>query len=84
MTERTPVVFVHGLWLHATSWQDWAQCFADAGFDPIMPEWPGVPDTVSAARAVPERQAGVGVAEIYPADPQVNSRFAPPPLLGGQ
>ncbi|MEU0868806.1 alpha/beta hydrolase [Nocardia brasiliensis] len=83
MTERIPVVFVHGLWLHATSWQDWAQCFADAGFDPLMPEWPGVPDTVSAARAVPERQAGVGVAEISAAYAEVIRGLPRPPVLVG-
>ncbi len=26
-----PVVFVHGLWLHATSWDPWADFFKQAG-----------------------------------------------------
>ena len=30
-TYRTPVVFIHGLWLHATSWATWASLFGDAG-----------------------------------------------------
>ena len=25
----TPVVFIHGLWLHATSWQPWVDLFRD-------------------------------------------------------
>ena len=27
---KTPVVFIHGLWLHATSWQPWQELFAEA------------------------------------------------------
>jgi non-heme chloroperoxidase len=38
------VVFVHGLWLHSTSWQRWADRFREACYDPVTPEWPGVPD----------------------------------------
>ena len=34
----TPVVFIHGLWLHATSWQPWVDLFREAGYDPIAPE----------------------------------------------
>ncbi len=37
----TPVVFIHGLWLHATSWESWAELFSAAGYDPIAPGWPG-------------------------------------------
>jgi len=28
---RTPVVFVHGLWLLPSSWDRWATLFEDAG-----------------------------------------------------
>jgi non-heme chloroperoxidase len=31
---RTPVVFVHGLWLPASSWDRWAAFVADAGTPP--------------------------------------------------
>ncbi|WP_406210208.1 alpha/beta fold hydrolase [Kitasatospora sp. NBC_01560] len=61
---KTPVMFVHGLWLHSTSWQPWAERFEAAGYRPVMPEWPGVPDTVAAARQDPDAQAGTGLAEI--------------------
>ena len=34
MTEaRPPVIFIHGLWLHATSWQPWIDLFTEAGYD---------------------------------------------------
>ena len=34
--ERTPVVFVHGLWLHASSWNPWLELFRDAGYEPVF------------------------------------------------
>ena len=38
---KGPVVFIHGLWLHASSWQPWQELFADAGYEPSAPGWPG-------------------------------------------
>lgn len=63
-TPGTPVVFVHGLWLHADSWGPWVEYFRDAGYQPIAPGWPGDPDTVEEARANPEPLANHGVDEI--------------------
>ncbi|HCU49641.1 MAG TPA: alpha/beta hydrolase, partial [Micromonosporaceae bacterium] len=59
-----PVVFVHGLWLHATSWQSWIELFREAGYEPIAPGWPGEPATVSEARANPQAVAGHGITAI--------------------
>jgi len=53
MTGRA-VVFIHGLWLHATSWTPWMDLFRDNGYQPIAPGWPGEPDTVEEARNHPE------------------------------
>jgi non-heme chloroperoxidase len=60
----TPVVFIHGLWLHATSWQPWIEKFTEAGYDPIAPEWPGGAATVAEARATPGAVAPYGVAAV--------------------
>jgi hypothetical protein len=57
-----PVVFIHGLWLHPLSWTEWAGLFQAAGYRTMAPGWPGVPDTVQAARANPD--SGVTVAEL--------------------
>jgi pimeloyl-ACP methyl ester carboxylesterase len=51
---RTPVVFIHGLWLHATSWGPWLDLYREAGYEPIAPGWLGEPATVAEARAHPE------------------------------
>jgi non-heme chloroperoxidase len=61
---KTPVVFVHGLWLLPSSWQNWMDLFEEAGFAPLAPGWPGDPDSVEAARANPQALAGVGVVAV--------------------
>ena len=60
----TPVVFVHGLWLHATSWDPWVDFFKEAGYVPTAPGWPGDGDTVADTREHPERVAGVGIEDV--------------------
>jgi pimeloyl-ACP methyl ester carboxylesterase len=59
--DRTPVVFIHGLWLHASSWTPWVERFREAGYDPIAPGWPGEPASLTEARAHPEAVAGTGI-----------------------
>jgi pimeloyl-ACP methyl ester carboxylesterase len=50
---KTPVVFIHGLWLLPSSWANWADFFAQAGYAPLTPDWPDDPATVEEARANP-------------------------------
>ncbi len=47
------VVFVHGLWLHHTSWQPWIELFREHGYEAVAPPWPGEPATVAEARRDP-------------------------------
>ena len=61
---RTPVVFVHGLWLIRTSWERWEKLFDEAGYAPIAADWPDDPASVEAARADPDAFAGKGVAQV--------------------
>src|SRR5580692_2330972 len=58
---RTPVVFIHGMWLHASSWAPWLELFRAAGYEPIAPGWPGEPDTVAEARENPELVANTSI-----------------------
>lgn len=60
----TPVVFVHGLWLHPDSWLPWVQLFSEAGYAPINPGWPGDSSSVAETNAHPERLAGVGIDQV--------------------
>jgi pimeloyl-ACP methyl ester carboxylesterase len=50
-TTRAPLVFIHGLWMHATSWDDWSDLFTDSGYQCIAPGWPGDSSTVDETRA---------------------------------
>jgi pimeloyl-ACP methyl ester carboxylesterase len=59
-----PVVFVHGLWLHADSWNAWIERFRAAGYSPIAPGWPGDGATIEETRANPERVAGHGIDDV--------------------
>jgi pimeloyl-ACP methyl ester carboxylesterase len=53
-TTATPVVFIHGLWLLPSSWDNWAKVFEDAGYIALTPDWPDDPESIEVARAEPE------------------------------
>jgi pimeloyl-ACP methyl ester carboxylesterase len=61
---RTPVVFIHGLWLLAGSWESWATLFDEAGYAPVAADWPDDPATVEVARANPQALAGKSVGQV--------------------
>ncbi len=61
---RTPVVFIHGLWLLPSSWDRWATVFEDAGFSAVKPGWPDDPETVADAKAHPDVFAGKSVGHV--------------------
>jgi pimeloyl-ACP methyl ester carboxylesterase len=61
---RTPVVFIHGLWLLPSSWDRWARLFEDAGYTALTPGWPDDPETVEEAKAHPEVFAGKTVGQV--------------------
>jgi pimeloyl-ACP methyl ester carboxylesterase len=61
---RTPVVFIHGLWLLPSSWDRWAALFEEAGYAAVTPSWPDDPETVEEARANPDVLAKKNLAQI--------------------
>jgi non-heme chloroperoxidase len=61
---RTPVVFIHGLWLLPSSWDRWATVFEEAGYTALTPGWPDDPNTVEEAKAHPEVFAHKTVKEV--------------------
>jgi non-heme chloroperoxidase len=61
---RTPVVFVHGLWLLPSSWDNWTPVFDEAGYSAVTPGWPDDPETVEEANANPEVFAHKSLGDI--------------------
>lgn len=61
---RTPVIFVHGLWLLPSSWDRWAAFFEEDGFVALTPGWPDDPLTVTEAKAHPEVFAGKSIGDV--------------------
>jgi pimeloyl-ACP methyl ester carboxylesterase len=59
-----PVVFIHGLWLHPTSWAPWESMFEQSGYRVLSPGWPGDQETVELARANPDSVADKGIDDV--------------------
>jgi pimeloyl-ACP methyl ester carboxylesterase len=61
---KTPIVFIHGLWLLPSSWDNWAGVFEEAGYAAVTPVWPDDPETVEEARANPDVFAKKTIGQI--------------------
>jgi pimeloyl-ACP methyl ester carboxylesterase len=61
---KTPVVFIHGLWLLPSSWDNWVNLFEEAGYAAVSPSWPDDPETVEEARANPDVFAKKNLGQI--------------------
>jgi pimeloyl-ACP methyl ester carboxylesterase len=83
MTTPTPVIFIHGLWLHATSWAPWLDLFRQAGYAPSAPGWPGEPTTVEEARANPESVADRGIDDVVEHYAKIIAGLDTSPILIG-
>ncbi|WP_329088194.1 MULTISPECIES: alpha/beta hydrolase [unclassified Streptosporangium] len=83
MSAPTPVVFIHGLWLHATSWTAWSEVFLDAGYAPLAPGWPGDGATVEESRADPDRIAGHGIDDVVEHYAKIIAGLSERPILIG-
>jgi pimeloyl-ACP methyl ester carboxylesterase len=84
MTEnKPPVIFIHGLWLHANSWQPWVELFESKGYRASAPGWPGDGDTVADSRLHPERIAGHGIQEVADHYAQIIGGLDEKPILIG-
>jgi hypothetical protein len=63
-TKQNPIVFIHGLWIHASSWQPWQEFFGDAGYGTQAPGWPGDQDTVELTRGDPDSVTDKGIDDV--------------------
>ena len=80
---RTPVVFIHGLWLLPSSWDNWVGLFEDNGYAGVTPSWPDDPKTVVEARAEPEVLANKNLAQIADHTADVIGKLSKKPAVMG-
>jgi pimeloyl-ACP methyl ester carboxylesterase len=80
---RTPVVFIHGLWLLPSSWAKWAELFEQAGYAALTPDWPGDPATVEQARANPAVLANKTLEQIADHTTEVIEALDAEPVVMG-
>jgi pimeloyl-ACP methyl ester carboxylesterase len=79
----TPVVFIHGLWLLPSSWDNWAELFKQAGYAPLTPDWPDDPKTVEEARANPDVLAKKTLKQVADHTAEVIGKLEKKPAVMG-
>ena len=83
MADETPIVLVHGLWLHAESWHNWIEFFRANGYEATAASWPGDAESTEATRKNANAVAGYGVTEIADHIAQQLKKFDKKPILIG-
>jgi pimeloyl-ACP methyl ester carboxylesterase len=77
------VIFIHGLWLHGSSWGPWEDLFEQSGYHVLAPGWPGDQETVEVARANPDAVADRGIDDVVDHFAAIISSLDAPPVLIG-
>ena len=80
---RMPVVFIHGLCLLASSWDNWVGLFEEAGYAGVTPVWPDDPLTVGEARADPDVLAKKSLGQIADHSAEVIGALERKPVVMG-
>src|ERR671933_1362743 len=81
--ERIPLLLIHGAWLSARSWEQFAEYFGARGFDVSAPEWPRKHGDVEQLRDDAHELAGLGLSEIVDHYAALISELDDPPVLIG-
>ncbi len=83
-TKPNPVIFIHGLWIHATAWQPWLELFENYGYAVSAPGWPGERATVAQTRQKPDGMNDVGIRQMIDHYAQViDTRSGVKPVVVG-
>jgi pimeloyl-ACP methyl ester carboxylesterase len=80
---RIPLMLIHGAWLSARSWENFANYFAKRGFAVSAPEWPRKEGDVEELRVEADELKGLGIAEIVDHyEAQIRALEEAPVLIG--
>jgi pimeloyl-ACP methyl ester carboxylesterase len=80
---QIPLILIHGAWLSARSWENYADYFAKRGFAVSAPEWPRKQGDVEEMRETADASTGLGVREIVEHFEQLIGALEQPPVLIG-
>src|SRR6266508_1310630 len=82
-SDRIPLMLIHGAWLAANSWENFAQYFESRNFAVSAPEWPRKQGDVEELRKDAEELKGLGITEIVDHyEEQIRALDDPPVLIG--
>ena len=59
-TDRAQLMFIHGAWLAANSWDTFAEYFESRGYAVSAPEWPRKRATSRSSGTTPRRSGASG------------------------
>ena len=80
---KQPVVFVHGLYLLASSWDSWRTLFEERGYVTLTPGWPDDPASVKEAIDDPEVFANKRIKQVTDHYSDVISELKMKPVVVG-
>lgn len=83
MVPTKTIVFIHGLWMHTSSWQQWMDYFNEQGYETLNPAWPGDSASVAECRSSPEAIANRGVSEIVDSYAKIIAALPELPIVIG-
>jgi pimeloyl-ACP methyl ester carboxylesterase len=82
-TGADTIVFIHGLYLTARSWELWEKRYTDRGYNVINQSWPGFEGEVEALRADPTPIANQSVEKILEHYDRIIRPLERPPIIIG-
>ena len=77
------VVLIHGLWMTALSWENWAKRYTDKGYRVIAKSWPGMDGDIEQLRRDPSAIASLGVTDIVEHYESIIRALDRPPIIIG-
>jgi hypothetical protein len=80
-TDKPRLMFIHGAWLSARSWETYADYFGKKGYDVSAPEWPRKHGDVEEMRETAADSEGLGVKEIVDHYEGLIRELDSPPVL---
>jgi pimeloyl-ACP methyl ester carboxylesterase len=81
--DRPAIVLIHGLWMTPKSWAGWTSRFERAGYEVLVPGWPGVTEDVEGLRADPSGLNGLRIRTVVDHYAAIIEALPRPPIIMG-